>query len=75
MTALVGLLAQTTRALGLGLVAEGVEDEAHAAHLRALGCHRMQGYWFARPMPAQQMEAYLRKAAATGLEQPARDVA
>jgi EAL domain-containing protein (putative c-di-GMP-specific phosphodiesterase class I) len=65
MTALVRLLAQTTRALGLSMVAEGVEDEAHATHLRALGCHRMQGYWFARPMPAQAMDAYLRKAAAS----------
>jgi len=58
--ALVRLLVQTTRALGLTIVAEGVEDEAHAIALRAAGCARMQGYWFARPMPAGEMTEYLK---------------
>ncbi len=77
MTALVRLLAQTTRALGLSMIAEGVEDEAHAIQLRAIGCHRMQGYWFARPMPGEQMDAYLRKAsdAFQSRPEPRRNVA
>lgn len=48
------------RALGLDVVAEGVEDAAQAAHLRALGCARAQGFLFARPMPAERVAAALR---------------
>ena len=39
------------RTLNLETVAEGVEDADTAALLQKLGCHRMQGYYFARPMP------------------------
>jgi diguanylate cyclase (GGDEF)-like protein len=60
--ALVRMLVQATRALGLIVVAEGVEDEAHAIALRAAGCARMQGYWFARPMPATDMNQFLKDA-------------
>ncbi len=41
-------LAQT---LNLEAVAEGVEDSATLELLSQLGCHRLQGYLFARPMP------------------------
>ncbi|MBL9086075.1 MAG: EAL domain-containing protein [Planctomycetia bacterium] len=47
------------RALGLDVVAEGVEDAAQAARLRALGCGRAQGFHFARPMPADGVRAAL----------------
>ncbi len=33
-------------------MAEGVESEQHVAALRALGCQVGQGYFYARPMPA-----------------------
>lgn len=75
VTALVRLLAQTTRALGLGFIAEGVEDEAHAIHLRSIGCSKMQGYFFARPMPAGKMESFLREAAFPDMPVPRRNVA
>jgi diguanylate cyclase (GGDEF)-like protein len=58
---LVGSMLHAARALGIRIVAEGVEDEAQAIILRAAGCDRMQGYWFARPMPADQMEERLRE--------------
>ncbi|CAN7191736.1 EAL domain-containing protein [Rhizobium sp. LjRoot30] len=38
------------QACGIEIVAEGVESMAHAALLRDLGCHHLQGYAFARPM-------------------------
>ncbi|ERP93503.1 hypothetical protein Q666_09375 [Marinobacter sp. ES-1] len=38
------------REMGLTVVAEGVEDEAQFDILRAWGCHRFQGFYFARPM-------------------------
>jgi diguanylate cyclase (GGDEF)-like protein len=57
---LVGSMLHAARALGVLIVAEGVEEEAQAILLRAAGCERMQGYWFAKPMPADQMETELR---------------
>ncbi|MFT8245956.1 putative bifunctional diguanylate cyclase/phosphodiesterase [Roseomonas sp. BN140053] len=45
--------------LGLEIVAEGVETEPQAAVLRRLGCDAAQGFLFARPMPPQQLEAWL----------------
>jgi EAL domain-containing protein (putative c-di-GMP-specific phosphodiesterase class I) len=50
------------RSLGVRIIAEGVEHEAQALFLRSAGCDRMQGYFFARPMPADEMEAMLREA-------------
>ena len=38
--------------LDLAVVAEGVEDDATAAELNALGCDLLQGYLFSRPVPA-----------------------
>jgi len=56
---LVGSMMHAARALGVSVVAEGVEEEAQAIILRAAGCDRMQGYWFARPMDAAAMDARL----------------
>jgi predicted signal transduction protein with EAL and GGDEF domain len=46
-------------ALGLRVVAEGVESAAHARRLRELGCDELQGYFFAKPMPAEELPAFL----------------
>ncbi|MBS0332959.1 MAG: EAL domain-containing protein, partial [Proteobacteria bacterium] len=56
---LVGSMLHAARALGVSIVAEGVEEEAQAIFLRAAGCDRMQGYYFARPMGADAMERQL----------------
>ena len=53
--ALVGL----GRTLGLVVVAEGVEDAAQLEYLRSIGCDRAQGYLFARPLTAEQLEKFL----------------
>lgn len=45
--------------LNLRVVAEGVEQQTQLAVLNALGCEEFQGYYFARPMPAGQVAAYL----------------
>lgn len=42
-----------SRALGLQVVAEGVETESQSAILRKFGCPRIQGYLYGRPMSAQ----------------------
>jgi EAL domain-containing protein (putative c-di-GMP-specific phosphodiesterase class I) len=47
--ALVGAAIRMGQALGLRVVAEGVETEAQLTHLRELGCDLMQGYLFGMP--------------------------
>lgn len=41
------------RELGLDVIAEGVEDAGQASLLRGWGCPEAQGFYFARPMPAE----------------------
>ena len=41
------------RALGLGIIAEGVETDAQAQALRLAGASHMQGYFFSRPVDAE----------------------
>jgi len=43
------------KALGIDVVAEGVETQEQADLLRRLGCERAQGYFFARPLPLEQL--------------------
>jgi EAL domain-containing protein (putative c-di-GMP-specific phosphodiesterase class I) len=52
------------RALGLHVVAEGVERPEQLERLRALGCDRVQGRLIAEPMPAAQIEALMMRATA-----------
>jgi diguanylate cyclase (GGDEF)-like protein/PAS domain S-box-containing protein len=47
------------RALGLTVVAEGVEDAGQLARLRELECDLAQGYYFARPLAADDVSALL----------------
>ena len=49
-------------ALGLRVVAEGVETEAQAACLRNNGCDLLQGYCIGHPMPLEQLAANLPQA-------------
>lgn len=44
------------RVLGVDVVAEGVETQAQLDYVRARGCTRVQGYFFARPMSIVDFE-------------------
>jgi EAL domain-containing protein (putative c-di-GMP-specific phosphodiesterase class I) len=60
VAAVVGL----AHTLGLIVVAEGVETVRQFAEVAALGCERCQGYYFARPMSADALDAVMTRRAA-----------
>ena len=55
-TAIVQSVIDLAHALGLVVVAEGVETADQVAYLRRLGCDLAQGYYFARPQTSQNLE-------------------
>ena len=58
--AIVASTIDLAHALGVRLVAEGVEDEAALTALRRLGCDRVQGFHLARPMRGEEIPAWVR---------------
>lgn len=58
-TAIVRSIIAMAGNLGLDVTAEGVETAAQATFLRDEGCHDLQGYAFARPMPAESFRRFL----------------
>ncbi len=48
-------------ALGLAVIAEGVETEEQRVFLGAAGCPHYQGYLFSRPVPVADFEAFVRR--------------
>jgi len=55
-TAIVEAIVRLAQSLHLETVAEGVETEAQARHLRGMGCDRIQGYLLARPAPGHLVD-------------------
>ncbi|MBD5491323.1 MAG: EAL domain-containing protein [Lachnospiraceae bacterium] len=47
--------------LGLELLAEGVETKEQVDLLRSIGCDQVQGYYYAKPMPAEEVFALLKE--------------
>jgi EAL domain-containing protein (putative c-di-GMP-specific phosphodiesterase class I) len=45
---------------GLTVVAEGVESEIQRSMLKQMGCDVVQGYWLSRPLPPENVEAWIR---------------
>jgi len=60
-TSIVGTIISLAQALRLKVVAEGVETEQQAQLLRLLRCDQAQGFLFSRPVPAEEIEALLKK--------------
>jgi len=56
---LVSTIVSLAHSLRLKVVAEGVDSEDQAKHLRLLRCDEMQGYLFSRPLPLDELTALL----------------
>ncbi|NIF36292.1 EAL domain-containing protein [Enterobacter sp. Tr-810] len=53
--ALVSGTVRIANALGMAVVAEGVENEKQMKLLRLAGCDQLQGFWFSQPMPIEEI--------------------
>jgi EAL domain-containing protein (putative c-di-GMP-specific phosphodiesterase class I) len=60
-SAIVQAVASLGAALGMATTAEGVETVEQLGQIRALGCTEVQGYFFGRPRPANELPAMFRK--------------
>ena len=60
--AIVQTIIAMTEALGLNVIAEGVETVEQEQFLNLRGCHAYQGYFFGKPMPLVDFESRLREA-------------
>ncbi len=64
--AMVALIVALSRHLGLEVVAEGVEEIDQFHLLRQYGCRYFQGYYFSKPISAEDMTAYLEAGGSAG---------
>ena len=64
-------LMKMATSLGLDTVCEGVETEAQARFLQEIGCSKLQGYYFCKPIPREEIMERNRKGIQIGFEDPA----
>src|SRR5208337_5011915 len=57
--AIVQTIIALSLAMGLSVIAEGVETEEQREFLTGLGCHSFQGYLFSRPLPVEEIDLLL----------------
>lgn len=46
--------------MNLNVIAEGIEEIAQQEHLKGQGCHDVQGFYYAKPMPQEKFIQYLK---------------
>ena len=70
--AIVNAVIALAQAMSLNVLAEGVETREHLDRLLAAGCNHFQGYYFSRPVPPEQAEAFFSQRFALPPEDPAQ---
>ena len=60
---LVSGMIDLAHALGIGVIAEGVERASQLERLETMGCDLAQGYYFSSPLPSEAMDAFLEDSA------------
>ena len=60
-TRMIELIIDIAEYLKVPVIAEGVETEEQLTTLKALGCDIVQGYYFSKPVPAEEFEAFIKK--------------
>lgn len=55
--AITSAITALAHSLGLGVVAEGVENQEQLRFLRTKGCHEIQGYMVSKPLPLNEVKA------------------
>jgi EAL domain-containing protein (putative c-di-GMP-specific phosphodiesterase class I) len=56
-TAIVRTIVAMAKSLNLSVIAEGVETETQRNLIQEIGCTHFQGYFFAKPVPANELRA------------------
>jgi diguanylate cyclase (GGDEF)-like protein len=64
--AIVSAVVELAHMLNMAVVAEGVETSEQHQHLASLGCDSCQGYYFARPMSADDLDTFIQQRVAGG---------
>lgn len=59
--AIISAILAMAHSLGISVVAEGVETDAQLTFLEKMNCDIAQGFYFARPMPAEELIVFLDK--------------
>ena len=59
-SAIVRAIVQMAHSMKLTTIAEGVETQELADLLRLFHCDEAQGFWLAKPLPADELEAFVR---------------
>lgn len=67
--AIVGAIISMAKSLGLQTIAEGVETAEQLGYLHEQGCDEMQGYYYSKPLSADQFEVFARSSSRCLLDQ------
>lgn len=63
--AIVSAIINMASSLGIRTIAEGVETAGQLTFLRLQGCNEVQGYYFSKALPADQLEIYINQSASS----------
>ena len=58
-TGMIAIVIEIAEMLGVPVIAEGVETEEQLIALKEMGCDIAQGYYFSKPVPAEEFEVFL----------------